>query len=318
MTSPTVSVVTPTYDRSATLPRLYESLCAQSWQDFEWILVDDGSTDDTAELVKRWQAQGRLAITYIQQENSGRHIALNRGIAEARAEYCAVIDSDDWYEPQALARMIGTWREIKDEDRPTYANVEGLCADPSGAIIGTRFPEDVVDSDNFEIVAWLKCSGDRKGMYRTSVLREFPFPEVPRIFIPEAVVFFRIADRYRSRFVNEVWARNEYLPSGISRRSLARQLESAEGRRLYNQTILTLNRRRPLLLTLKAYANLARYSFHAGVGLRIQIGDAPRPELWLATLPLGGVLYFADRVRVALEEPAAPRSTVVRDRTTDT
>ncbi|MGN6431328.1 MAG: glycosyltransferase family 2 protein [Gaiellaceae bacterium] len=297
--TPTVTVLTATYNRKALLPRLRESLLAQSFTDFEWVIIDDGSTDGTDDLVRTWQASRSFPIRYFWQPNAGRHIAFNRGVQEARGAYCAVIDSDDWYPPNALGRMIEQWSSIPAEDREDFANVEGLCAFPDGRPVesGRPMPQKVLDSDNFSIVARHRVLGDKMGMYRTAVLREFPFPSIRGEYVTEDVVFLEIANRYASRFVDEVWGFKEYQAGGITEAVDAGAQSFALGFRLSNKALIALDRPKPVTVLLKGYANFTRYSLHAGVGLRQQIAEAPQPLLWLATSPLGFFLYFRDSAR---------------------
>ncbi len=106
------SVFAPTYNRAHTLPRLYSSLCEQTFKDFEWIIVDDGSTDETAEVVKPWLKAAPFRVRYFWKPNGGKHTAINRGVQEAVGRFLAISDSDDWYVPQALDRFIHHWNEI--------------------------------------------------------------------------------------------------------------------------------------------------------------------------------------------------------------
>ncbi len=295
---PRVSVVTPTYDRSAFLPRLHESLVAQTFEDFEWVVVDDGSTDGTGELIRGLKERSRFPIRYLWQPNGGRHIALNRGVQEARGEYCAVIDSDDWYPPDALERMILHWDSMSREERERFANVEGLCTSGNGMSAPVReLPQAVLDTDNFSIIAKYHVKGDKKGMYRTSVLREFPFPAQPRTFIPEGTVFFQIAERYQSRFVNEIWGFNEYQPGGLSQKIATNNKAFAYGFRLFNKTLLSLELEKPKTLLFKAYVNFVRYSMHEGIGLRTQMAETPSRLAWLSALPFGAALFIRDSFR---------------------
>jgi glycosyltransferase involved in cell wall biosynthesis len=263
------------------------------------VVVDDGSTDGTDELIRRWQEDSRIPIRYFRQPNQGRHIAFNHGVREARGTYCAVIDSDDWYPPEALARMIEEWESISPTERERFANVEGLTAHPDGTpvVSGRPMPQRVLDSDNFSIVATHRVGGDKMGMYRTAVLRDFPFPSVPGTYITEDVVFLQIANRYSSRFVDEVWGFKEYLATGISEKVKADAHSFAFGFRLSNKALISLRRRKPLPLLLKGYANFARYSLHDGVGVGRQRSEVPSTFLWLATLPVGFGFYVRDKAR---------------------
>lgn len=295
MSAPLITVVTPTYERATTLPRLYESLVRQGFRDFEWVLVDDGSVDGTSDLVRGWAAEAPFRIEYGWQENQGKHAAVNRGVERAGGEFCAVMDSDDWYAPEALAGMVACWESIPPARREQFANVEGLCADPEGKVLGDRFPADVFDSNTFEIEFLHGVGGDKVGMYRRDVLRAFPFPEDLGWHVRPGLVWNRIAARFSSRFVNEVWGCKEYLAGGLTDRGkdLRRRLTAAQ--LAYWGEFAAMPRPMPRRTRFRANANRARYSLWERVPPRQTIADSPTPGWALATLPLGLLLYLRDR-----------------------
>lgn len=293
--APAVTVLTATYDRVGTLERLWRSLLGQTFRDFEWLVVDDGSTDGTDAACAEWARSSPFPIEHVWQPNRGKHVALNRGVERARGRMCAMMDSDDWYLPNALERMLHHWGAIEDESG--YASVEGLTLRPDGSLVGTRFPADVFDSDTFEIRAVHGVRGDTMGMHRTEVLRAFPFPEDLGGFVPEAVVWNRIAERFRSRFVNEPLAYKEYLSGGLSAGGAAASIRAAPGYRLLFAELAASRRRMPLRHRARAHANHVRYSLHAGSGLRRQLSEPGSRVAWLAALPVGAALYARDRRR---------------------
>ena len=201
------TVFTPTYNRAHTLHRVYESLCIQTLRTFEWLIVDDGSTDGTEKLVKEWMSEGRLDIRYIKQANQGKHIAFNTGVANARGELLLAADDDDRFKPKALERFLCHWRAIPEEEQNAFAGATCLCETERGELVGTRFPRDVVDSDSAEIHFRYKVKGEKWGFQRTAVLKEFPFPIGDKkkgyTTTPENVVWLRIASRYKTRYFNE-------------------------------------------------------------------------------------------------------------------
>jgi glycosyltransferase involved in cell wall biosynthesis len=293
---PLVSVLTATYDRAHTLPRLHDSLREQTFRDFEWVVVDDGSQDDTDRTIAGWAKDSSFPIRYEWQANRGRHAALNRGVQLAAGRYCAMIDSDDWYRPNALERMVATWESIPAERRASFANVEGLCEYPDGRLVGMPFPADVFDSDVFEIVERHGCTGDTKGMYRRDVLAAFPAP-TDLGYVTAALVWNRIAARYETRFVNEVWACNGYEPGGMTGRELELTLGSPRASRIFWAEYAAMPRRIPTRKRVRAHANYVRHSLNGRVGARALVRDAPSKP-WLAvTLPLGVGLSLRDRAR---------------------
>lgn len=198
------TVFTPTYNRAQTLPRVHESLKRQTFNDFEWLVVDDGSTDNTRELIEGWQRERLFLIRYFWQENAHKKSAFNRGVREARGELFVTLDSDDEAVPEALEILNRHWLAIPESVRSGFTAVTGLCRDANGRIVGTRFPEDVFDSNSLEICYRYRVTGEKWGFQRTDVLRDFPFPEEVRGHLPEGVIWSAIAARYKTRFINEV------------------------------------------------------------------------------------------------------------------
>lgn len=295
----TISVVTAAYQRASTLPRLYESLRRQTFRDFEWVVVDDGSSDGTEGLVAAWQREAPFPIVYEWQVNQGKHASVNRAVGRARGEFCAVIDSDDWYSDDALERMLASWRAIPADRRDRFANVEGLRMDAEGRPIGDRFPADVFDSDAFEIEALHGVDGDKVGMYRRDVLLDHPFPEDLGWHVTPALVWNRIAARYDSRFVNERWAYTEYLPSGLSGRETELRIRFAGAQLVYWREVASMPRRMSPRWRVRAHANYVRYSLLEGVSVRDQLRESPAGRWTAACLALGALLYLRDRGRAA-------------------
>lgn len=297
-----VSVVTPTFQRAGTLPRLRQSLLEQDPADFEWVVVDDGSTDGTDSLVHGWASDSPFPINYVWQANRGKHSAVNRGFALANCELCAVMDSDDWYVGGAIASMLEHWDSIPAERREAFANVEGLCAEPGGAVIGDRFPEAIFDSDTFSVGAVHGVTGDKIGMYRRSVLLAHPFPEDLGWHVSPALVWNRIAARYSTRFVDQIWAHKEYLSEGLSSRETELRLRFAAGELLYWQEFAAMPRPMPARAKLRAHANYIRYSLLERRSLRTQFALSPSPPLTAAVWPIGWLLSRRDRSRAGRGE----------------
>lgn len=297
---PTVTVITPAYNAAETLPKVYAGLLDQTFQGFEWIVIDDGSDDDTGRIVQSWIDEGKLAIRYRHQPNRGKHVALNRGIEQACGHYTVVLDADILLPPNAFERMLATWETIPAGEREGFSAVVGLAADGSGRLLSERFPADPLDSDYAELIYVLQVAGDKMPMHRTAALREFPFPfEELRGLVTEAIVANRMALKYRERYVNEVWAITDYLPGGLSDRALELQIRSAPATRQFFLEEAQLPHRLSRRRRLRSYGNYVRFSLHADAGLREQLRDAPSKVRWLALAPVGYVLYRRDRRRFA-------------------
>jgi len=220
-----ITIFTPTYNRAHLLERLYRSIAAQSFSDMEWLIVDDGSSDDTAAVVQGFIDEGKVDIRYIRQENGGKHRAINRGAREARGELFFIADSDDALPSDALTTIDHYWQQVRDD--ATMGGVCGMDARFNGRRIGTGLPQETIDSTTLEIRLKYGVTGDMKEVYRTSIMREFPFPEIEgERFCPEALVLNRIAQKYRLRFINKSIYLVEYQPTGLTSRIVAIRMDS--------------------------------------------------------------------------------------------
>lgn len=291
----TFSVFTPTYNRRSLLPRVYESLKNQTFRDFEWIIVDDGSSDGTDKLVKKWINEEAFPIRYMWQPNRGKHTAINLGVKEAKGYFFAILDSDDWYVPRALERFFYHWDSIPTTERYNFVGVAGLYAYPSGEVIGTGFPRDTVIADSVDIRVRYGAKGDHIGINRTEIMREFPFPEDLGRFVTESLVWHRIAQRYKQLYVNEVLGYKDYQSDGLSARTITIRATSPSAARCYYKEFVSMGRRLPVTVLAKNYANYVRFSLHGGVSPKEQLADLPSKLLWAITLPLGFALFVRDK-----------------------
>lgn len=251
------TVLTPTYNRAHTLAAAYQGLCAQTFRDFEWVIVDDGSTDGTGELVASWKSF--FPIRYTWKPNRGKHTAVNIGVAQAAGEFVTVLDSDDRCLPHALERLDYLWRQIPNPDR--FFNLIGLCTAEDGSIFGNRFLQDQVDALNLGDALALVGNADRWGMMRADILKKFPYPEFKNErFILEGVVWNRVLKKYGARFVNEPLLIAGYAPGGLGRQGDLRY-SSPKGAVIYHLELAFSNV--PAKIRLKSAISAARFSFVA-------------------------------------------------------
>ncbi len=296
------TVFTPTFNRAHTLGRVYDSLKAQTMRDFEWLVVDDGSTDETRDLIERLAGEAPFPVRYFHQPNSGKHVAENVAVHEARGEFIATIDSDDWYVPDALETFLSTWQTIPESERDSFAGIVGLCSDAQGSLVGTRFPADVFDTTYTDLALRHDVTGDKAGCGRTEVVREFRFPVVPgETLILEFLVYNRMAQRYRIRCVNKVIKVVEYQASGLSATRSTDYMRNPRTSKLFFLEQLGI-RPMPTRVLLRAYANHTRYSLHAGL-VRQGLRESPSKALWGATLPFALLAYTRDRLRMNRGRP---------------
>jgi len=292
------TVFTPTHNRAHTLDRVYSSLDAQTFRDFEWLIVDDGSTDGTPELVSQWQQQADFPIRYFWQEKRGKHVAFNAGAREAKGELFLPLDSDDACVPDALERFRYHWESIPAEQRHRFSGVTALCKDQHGTLVGSPFPSAVIDSNSLEIHYRFHVSGEKWGFQRTEVLREFPFPDIGATYVPESIVWGKIARRYATRFVNDI-LRIYYMgePSLMFGQPAGR---NAAGGRLQHLSVLNEQLDYLGAAPIQFFASAthyARFSFHLGAPITHQFADietAGGRLLWSLAAPTGWLLYRRD------------------------
>lgn len=297
------TVFTPTYNRSHTLPRLYESIRRQTIRDFEWVIVDDGSTDGTDELVQQWQQEWNdFPIRYFWQPNQHKKVAFNRGVREAKGQWFVPIDSDDELLPDTLEQFAKMWATIPSSNTHRYAGVVGLCLDDYGKIVGDRFPEEPFDATSVELWFDYKIDGEKFGCMRTEVLRLFPFPEDISNLVPENIVWFRISKHYISRCFNIPVRIYHSDSESITRPRdpLIARKTNAEGALLYYAEALDwINFRRLFRSPERCLFLAIQYNrFKMYLPMRKRRFKPKRVGAYLLSYliwPLGVVLYLSDR-----------------------
>ena len=252
-----ITVCTPTYNRAYKLPELYRSLCAQSCRDFEWLVVDDGSTDGTHALIESYIRDDKINIRYIHQTNRGKHTAVNAGVRDASGEWLIIVDSDDCLTTDAIAWVCGKTAEVAS--MPDIAGISGFRCHESGEIIGGNPNFGHIDANALDIRMIHGVRGDLAEVYRTSVLLQYPFPEIPgERFCPEALVWHRIARRYSLRYYSHPIYICEYLPDGLTSSIVKVRRRSPVTTITYYSELLW--HRLPVKEKIKAYLNLWRFT----------------------------------------------------------
>lgn len=224
----TLTVFTPSYNRAHTLPRTYNSLLRQDCKDFVWLIIDDGSSDNTSDLVKCWQEQDNgFEIRYIYQPNGGMHTAHNTAYENISTELNICIDSDDCLAEGAVKKILTKWHEVRDRG---YAGLIGLDADLDGNLIGKGFPDGRAETTLSGYYA-AGGSGDKKLVYRTDVIKQYPpYP----VFEGERYVAlaykYRLIDQdYKLAVLDEVLCNVEYQPDGSSGTMWKQYLKNPKG-----------------------------------------------------------------------------------------
>ncbi|EJR45446.1 glycosyltransferase family 2 protein [Bacillus mycoides] len=209
-----VTVFTPTYNRAHTLYRVYNSLSKQNVMCFEWIIVDDGSTDNTQEVVRGYMEEAPFKINYYKKENGGKHTALIEGVKYANGELFLIADSDDEFESNTIETFLKYYDGINENEKAFFSGVSCLCKySDSGNVVGDLYPKSPMISNNIEIEYVHNIQGEKWGILKTDILKKYLLVDLPNVkFISENYFWFQIAEKYKTLYINEA-LRTYYLNS---------------------------------------------------------------------------------------------------------
>lgn len=208
-------IFTPTYNRAYCLDNLYQSLANQKLQNFHWLIVDDGSTDNTETLVESFKRSASFPITYIKQKNSGKQRAHNTGVSSCESELFFCVDSDDILAPDATKIIAREWNSCKQDS--SVAGIIGLCGSSSLTPLGTSMPKNVTRVTFWDLYYKFHHKGDSAPVYRTEILKQYPFEVAEgEKFIAEPYVFHQIDQHYDLRPVDSVFIIRRYLEDGYT------------------------------------------------------------------------------------------------------
>ncbi|MEN8076849.1 glycosyltransferase family A protein [Clostridioides difficile] len=230
---PLLTVFTPTYNRAYTLHKCYESLKRQTIKDFKWLIVDDGSTDDTRELVEDWiKEDNGFEIKYIYQENQGMHGAHNTAYENIDTEINVCIDSDDYMTDDAVEKIKSKWLEVRGNNK--LSGIIGLDAYAMGQVIGDRFPSDLKEYTLFDLYNKRGITGDKKLVYRTELIKKYPYPVYEKEkYVGLAYKYYKLDQEYDLALMNEVLCIVEYMDDGSSLNMFKQYMKNPRGFAFY-------------------------------------------------------------------------------------
>lgn len=282
------TIFTPTYNRASLLPKLYDSIVAQKTRNFEWLIIDDGSTDNTEVVVQAFIEEAKVNIRYIKQYNGGKHRAFNRAIEEANSEWFVCIDSDDPLVQGAIINMDKAIAMI--EGRDDVAGVVGVCVTPTGERIG-YVPGDTLLSNTIECRDryHLQCEPE---VYKLSLLKQYRFPEFEgEKFITEAVVFDRLTEFHPLLYTNFPMQVKEYLAGGLTDNQLKIRVNSPNGTLAYYKQRYQMTK--IWKYKIKALINYSRFYIHAKKNKSVLKEPLYKKSLWI--FPIGYLMYLKDK-----------------------
>lgn len=281
-----LTVFTPAYNRAYTLHRCYESLLRQTSKEFVWVVIDDGSTDNTREIVKSWIDENKVEIRYYYQENQGMHGAHNKAYEVIDTELNVCIDSDDYMTDDAVEIINKYWRENRSEE---LAGFGALNLFENREVIGTKFPETLKSSKYFDMYKLHKVKGDKKFIYRTELIKQNPYP----IFEGEKYVgldykYMKLDENYKLGLINKAVCIVEYLEDGSSLNMFRQYKNNPKGFAFYRVENMK-NPKGDLKYRFKESIHYVASSFISKN--REFLKETPCKTLCILALPFGYCLY---------------------------
>lgn len=282
-----LTVFTPTYNRAHTLPRTYASLKAQDCFCFEWLIVDDGSSDGTDKLVESWIAEKPpFKIRYIYKKNGGMHSAYNTAYANINTELNVCIDSDDCLAPGAAGKIAQAWNEMRPMG---YAGMMGLDTDMQGNIIGKGFPDGLKETTHGGYYA-NGGAGDKKLVFRTDIMKQYPpYPEFEgENYVGISCKFAMIDQSYKLGVLNEVLCNVEYQADGSTGTMFRQYVKNPRGFAYFRKVMMTYpTSRKRLIMDTIHYVSSSIFAKNSQY-----IQESPRKLLTALCTPLGFLLWM--------------------------
>lgn len=288
MIKKTLTIFTPTYNRAYCLHKCYYSLVNQTNKDFIWLIIDDGSTDDTSKLVSSWKKENKLIIEYYYQVNQGMHGAHNTAYDLIQTELNTCIDSDDFMPNNAVENIIEHWNNL--ENKYDYAGLIGLDIDLKGEIVGTPFPQHLTTTTLEDLYHKHKVRGDKKLVYRTDIVKLFPkYPTYRNEkFVPLGSLYLLIDKKYKLSIINKPLCVVEYLDDGSSKNIRKQYFKNPNG----FQHARRINIKYSKFLLVK-FKNAIHYNSNTFMTPNDNFfSNNPNYLLTIITFPLGVLLYI--------------------------
>lgn len=224
-----ITIITPTYNRAKKLCKLYNSLKNQTNKEFIWLIIDDGSTDNTEYIINQFISENRINIEYYKKQNGGKHTALNMGIKKIQTDLTFIVDSDDWLEKNAVETINMYHKKYKYNNQ--ICGYSFLRKYSNGTVNGKFLDKNEVVDDYINIrINGKDTNSDKAEVWKTKCLNEYPFPEFKgEKFLGEDIVWIQMALKYKMVFINEAIYVSEYLEEGLTKNRRKNNIQSPNG-----------------------------------------------------------------------------------------
>ena len=289
-----ITIITPTYNRAEKLSKLYNSLKNQTNKEFIWLIIDDGSTDNTEDIINKFISENRINIEYYKKQNGGKHTALNIGIKKIQTDLTFIVDSDDWLEENAVETINMYHKKYKYNNQ--ICGYSFLRKYTNGTVNGKILDENEVIDDYINIrINGKDTNSDKAEVWKTKCLKEYPFPEFKdEKFLGEDIVWIQLALKYKMVFVNEAIYVSEYLDEGLTKNRRKNNINSSNG--CYHRSKITLEvcrlRKINFWYFIKNLLQLQIYGRFAGKKYKEMKKDSKSKIYFEITYPLSYVLYL--------------------------
>lgn len=281
-----LTIFTPTYNRAYILPRLYESLLKQTNKEFEWIIIDDGSTDNTKDLANIWINENKINIKYFFQENQGKPIAHNVGIEKSSGEIVTCVDSDDYLTEEAVEIILKKWNQVKET--PICVGMVGIVIYEDGTPVGTKMPNIEYSTCN-ELYNKHKYKGDTILIYKKSIIQNYTFPKIEgEKFIPETYLYDQIDQIGKLAIIQDGVYICEYLDDGYTKNVRKLIANNPKGYKLWAE------QRLKLIHGLKQqYITASKYVLGALLAKeKHYVKNSPKKCLTILAIPCAVYIYY--------------------------
>lgn len=295
----TLTIITTTFNRAYCLHQLFESLQEQDSKDFVWLIIDDGSTDETKNVVEAFIEKADFEVVYVYQPNKGMTGARNTAYNMVNTEINTIIDSDDWLAPNAVSCIIEFWKKNKRED---IAGIIALDIDKTGKVIGTELPKDVRECKALDLRLKYSVKGDKKYIYRSEISKLYPYPEIEgENFFPPTYKFYQIDRTYKMLLLNKGICIVNYTDNSMSFDKISQYKTCAKGFAMYRDLCIRISPN--FLFTVKQmlhYISASKFAKNKNYILK-----SSRPLLALILWPFGLIFheYLKNTKRRALTVP---------------
>lgn len=280
-----VTVFTPTYNRAHTLEACYESLCRQTSVEFIWIIVDDGSIDETSTLINMWISEDIIKIKYYWQPNQGKHIAFNTGVSMADGELFLCLDSDDILLDNAIEVIIKKWGNSNNH----YAGMIACKSNMKGLVVGSMLPEKLNASTVYDLYNIFRVQGDKLMIFNANIIKKYQYPVIEgEKFVTEAFIYDQIDKNYEWLLLNEVLYQCEYLSDGYTANDKQLLLRNPKGFAMYFRNRIKIGHSfKARYLFAVRYVNCNFISKN-----KYYLKDSPAKLITMLAIPTAIVIYF--------------------------